>query len=240
MDPVIIFRHVDCEGPGYLAEVLRARAIPFELVRVDAGEPVPEAPAAAGLVFMGGPMSVNDDLPWVHQELALIRRAVGAGVPVLGHCLGGQLIARALGAEVGPNPVKEIGWHPIATVEAAAGAPWIAGVAAELEGFHWHGETFALPDGASHLFASDHCAHQGFALGSGVLALQFHVEMTAELVREWVQRYAEELAASVHSPAVQTPEAILEDLDRRVAALHGVADVLYDRWLAAVVERDES
>ena len=235
MDPVVIFRHVDCEGPGYLAEVLAHRRIPFEMVRVDAGEAVPARPRAAGLVFMGGPMSVNDDLPWIEPELALIRRAVEAGTPVLGHCLGGQLIARALGAEVGPNPVKEIGWLPVATVEGAADAPWIAGVAPELSAFHWHGETFSLPAGATHLFASDHCPNQGFAVGSGVLALQFHVEMTVELVREWVARYGEELAGAAGSPAVQPPERILEDLDRRVGTLHEVADVLYDRWLAAVV-----
>ncbi|MDZ7750580.1 MAG: type 1 glutamine amidotransferase [Gammaproteobacteria bacterium] len=234
MDPIIIFRHIDCEGPGYLGRVLEDRGLPSHMVRVDAGEPVPRQPRASGLVFMGGPMSVNDDLPWVRDELALIEAAAAAGVPLLGHCLGGQLIARALGAEVTANAVKEIGWHEVYAAASAGDNPWLEGLPERFPAFHWHGETFGLPANAQHLFASHRCPHQGFALGNTVLALQFHVEMTAELVREWIERYRQELTTAAGSPAVQTPEAMAADLDARIDALHGVADALYGRWLEAV------
>ena len=109
MKPVAIFRHSPTEGPGYFATYLDSRDLPWRLVALDRGEPVPADPQDfSGLVFMGGPMSVNDDLPWIEPVLALIRGATAGGVPVLGHCLGGQLMSKALGGSVGRNRVKEI------------------------------------------------------------------------------------------------------------------------------------
>ena len=120
MKPLYIFRHIDCEGPAYLAEVLARRAIPWQLIAIDAGDSVPPSiDGCSGLVFMGGPMSVNDDLPWIEHELDLIRLAQDAGMPVLGHCLGGQLICKALGGAITANPVREIGWHPVRRSETA-------------------------------------------------------------------------------------------------------------------------
>jgi len=232
MKPVRIFRHIDCEGPGYLAERLQYRDVPFELVRIDAAEPVPEGlDAVSGLVFMGGPMSVNDDLPWIGQELALIRRAAAAGMPVLGHCLGGQLLAKALGGEVGPNPVKEIGWHAVRRAERAGSSRFAAAIPDSFEPFHWHGETFSLPQDAVLLLENDACAHQAFAVDR-MLGFQCHVEMTGELVREWVSRYADEL--SDPSSTVQSAAAILADLERRTAAMQRVADGIYDAWIATL------
>src|SRR5687768_3370599 len=117
MKPVAIFRHFPTEGPGYFATYLDRRAIPYRLIKIDQGEPVPSRPAAfSGLVFMGGPMSVNDDLPWINGVLKLILSGVEEDIPVLGHCLGGQLIAKALGGVVSRNPVKEIGWGEVEVV----------------------------------------------------------------------------------------------------------------------------
>jgi len=114
MKPVAIFRHAAVEGPGYLADFLDRHAIPWQLIRVDAGDSVPTTPEAfSGLAFMGGPMSVNDDLPWLAREFSLIREAHAQDIPLLGHCLGGQLISRALGAVVSRNPLKEIGWGEV-------------------------------------------------------------------------------------------------------------------------------
>jgi GMP synthase-like glutamine amidotransferase len=231
--PILIFRHVACEGPGYLGTFLEARGVAYRVVAVDAGEPVPAAPEAPALVFMGGPMSVNDPLPWVEAELALIRRAVDAGVPVLGHCLGGQLISKALGAPVGPNPVKEIGWHPVTWAPGPGAAAWRGDLPETQEAFHWHGETFALPAGADLLLSSGHCPHQAYAIGTGVLALQCHVEMLPDMVREWSALYADEVAAA-DSPAVQDGPEMARDLDARCGALNRVADALYARWLGSI------
>jgi hypothetical protein len=119
VQPIAIFRHAPAEGPGHFSEFLEGGNLPWRLIAIDAGDPLPASPEAfSGLVFMGGPMSVNDDLPWIPPVLELIRQAVATDIPVLGHCLGGQLIAKALGGEVGPNPVKEIGWGEVAVLDS--------------------------------------------------------------------------------------------------------------------------
>ena len=226
---VFIFRHAATEGPGYFADFLDRHHIAHRLIRVDAGDPVPtHLDGARGLVFMGGPMSVNDDLPWIAPVLALIRQAVSADLPVLGHCLGGQLMSKALGGTVGPNGVREIGWLPVQQVPGAAAARWLAGLAPEFDVFHWHGETFTLPAGAALLLKSRDCAHQAYALGKH-LALQCHVEMTAPMVHEWATTAPSDIAQT--SATVQGHETMTHELDRRIAGLHQIADVLYTHWV---------
>jgi GMP synthase-like glutamine amidotransferase len=233
MDPILIFRHVACEGPGYFAEFLADREVPFRLVCIDRDEPVPERPdGVSALVFMGGPMSVNDPLPWLQQELALARRAAERGLPMLGHCLGAQLLARALGGTVGANPVREIGWWPVEVAPGAAADPRLGGLDGRFEVFHWHGETFTLPPGADLLLRNDHCEHQAFARGA-VLGLQFHVEVTADMVEAWAAEYPDDVGA--RSPAVQPVAALLAGLAAKVQHLRSVADNLYGPWLQAVV-----
>lgn len=228
---VLIFRHAAHEGPGYFAEFLDRRGIAHRLVRIDAGEPVPHSlDGVSGLVFMGGPMSANDRLPWIAPVLALIRRAVDADVPVLGHCLGGQLMARALGGRVTRNRIKEIGWLPVQAVNSPAARPWLNGLAPQFEVFHWHGETFSeLPDGAHWILKSRDCRHQAFTLGFKHLAFQCHVEMTPELVRSWARTGSAEIAAT--SPTVQSERQMRVNLVARTQRLNRVADVFYSRWI---------
>jgi len=228
MKPVAIFRHTATEGPGYFAIYLDAHRIPWQLVKIDAGEPVPsDAGDYAGLVFMGGPMSVNDALPWIPRALALINSAVGADIPVLGHCLGGQLIAKALGGNVGRNPVKEIGWGSVTIEENTEARRWF-GDTREFLSFHWHGETFTIPSGATRLAASPYCANQAFALGPH-FGMQCHVEMTPALIRTWCRGWKEERAPA--GPSVQTPQEMQRGLESRVRDLNAVADRVYDRWI---------
>ncbi|MBT9613816.1 MAG: type 1 glutamine amidotransferase, partial [Burkholderiales bacterium] len=161
MKPVAIFRHSQTEGPGYFATFLTQHNIPLELIKIDAGDPVPtDVSAYSGLVFMGGPMSVNDDLPWIVPVLNLIREAVRQDIPVLGHCLGGQLISKALGGAVTKNPAKEIGWGEVSIVDQAAARAWFGDAPDKFLSFHWHGETFSLPPGATRILESPHCANQ--------------------------------------------------------------------------------
>ncbi len=230
MKPVAIFRHATTEGPGYLADFLDACGIPWQLVCIDAGDALPEGPEAfSGLVFMGGPMSVNDDLPWIPPVLALIRGAVAADIPVLGHCLGGQLMAKALGGTVTRNPIKEIGWGEVEVARTDAAQQWF-GTLSNFTAFHWHGETFSIPPGAELLLASRYCRHQAFALGKH-LGFQCHIEMTAGMVREWCRIGAEEMAEAAASPGVQPPVEIERDLVPKVAALNEVAGRVYAVWL---------
>jgi GMP synthase-like glutamine amidotransferase len=178
---------------------------------------------------MGGPMSVNDDLPWIARTLALIRQAVSGRLPVLGHCLGGQLVAKALGGAVAANPVKEIGWGEVLVADHPTAHEWF-GDALRFDAFHWHGERFSIPPGAVHLLSSPYCENQAFALGDS-LGMQCHVEVTADMVRAWCEAGGAELAAAASSPAVQAAIAIERDLEDRIGRLNRVADRIYTRWV---------
>lgn len=229
MKPIAIFRHSPGEGPGYFATFLERHSLPWTLVKIDAGEAVPAHPDDfSGLVFMGGPMSVNDPLPWVDQTCALIRAAVAAHIPVLGHCLGGQLMSKALGGQVSRNPLKEIGWGDVQVQSTATAQRWF-GDCTNFLSFHWHGETFSLPSGAELLMSSQHCTHQAFALGPH-LGMQCHVEMTEAMIRLWNRQWADE-AKGAPGPGVQTPEAMYENLQARLTQLHAIADRLYSEWI---------
>lgn len=230
MKPVAIFRHARIEGPGYLGTFLTDQGVPWQLIRIDAGDALPQnMQAYSGMVLMGGPMSVNDALPWISPLLGLIRDADQRDIPLLGHCLGGQLISKALGAEVSRNPVKEIGWGEVRVIQAAESADWF-GSATGFEVFHWHGETFALPVGAKLLLVSSHCRHQAYALGKH-LALQCHVEMTADMVRGWCAAGMQELASETGNAAVQRADEMQRDLPQRINKLNALADRIYGRWI---------
>ena len=229
MKPVAIFRTARSEGPGYFATYLERRSVPWKVVALDEGESVPRDPRRfSGLVFMGGPMSVNDDLPWIAPALELIREAVRKDVPVLGHCLGGQLMSKAFGGAVTRNAVKEIGWGEVRVADNAVARGWLGDLPSFMS-FHWHGETFSIPPGASRVLENEHCANQAFALGVH-LGLQCHVEMTQDLIEAWVRGGQDEIRQSAKSPGVQKPREMEKDMARRLEALHGVADRLYDKW----------
>lgn len=230
MKPVAIFRHARIEGPGYLGTFLTDQGVPWQLIRIDAGDALPQnMQAYSGMVLMGGPMSVNDALPWISPLLGLIRDADQRDIPLLGHCLGGQLISKAFGAEVSRNPVKEIGWGEVQVIQGAESADWF-GSATGFEVFHWHGETFALPVGAKLLLVSSHCRHQAYALGKH-LVLQCHVEMTADMVRDWCAAGMQELASETGNAAVQRADEMQRDLPQRINKLNALADRIYGRWI---------
>ncbi len=234
MKPVAIFRHSPTEGPGYFATYLHVRGLPWQLVKLDEGEAVPAGVGTfSGLVFMGGPMSVNDDLPWIAPVLELIRKAVSADVPVLGHCLGGQLMSKALGGSVGRNPVKEIGWGEIEVADNPEAKAWFGPDLRRFESFHWHGETFTIPPGAVRIMGNRNCENQGFVVGAN-LGMQCHVEMTEQLIDSWCESGAEEIARSKASPAVQSAEQIKSDMREKIDAMRRVTDRLYDKWVTGL------
>ncbi len=232
MLPVAIFRHAPIEGPGYFAIFLENNRIPWQLIAVDAGAPIPaHAADFSGLCFMGGPMSVNDPLPWIEQSCALIRDADRLGKPVIGHCLGGQLMSKALGGEITRNPIKEIGWGPVFAERHALAQTWLgeqAGQSVPL--FHWHGETFSLPPGASRLLGNTACANQAFVRGPH-LGMQCHVEMTPEMIASWCEHWPEEVAGVEVREAIQTPETMLREAPDRLPAMRRFADALYGHWI---------
>ena len=228
--PVIIFRFLAREGAGYLGDFLSAQNIPWQLHEIDEGKPAPASILGySGMVLMGGPMSVNDDLPWIAPILALIREAIDNDIPVLGHCLGGQLISKALGATVIKNPIKEIGWGMVKVTQNEAAKNWFGSIQT-FNAFHWHGETFSLPEGAIHLLASPYCQHQAWSIGKHI-ALQTHIEMTAEMVQKWCEEGAQELIESAASPAVQQADTMQQELPLHIFFLQKVAKKVYTQWI---------
>jgi GMP synthase-like glutamine amidotransferase len=236
MKPIAVFRHSSTEGAGHFALFLTQHAIPWKMIHIDLGDAVPtDASEFNGLVFMGGSMSVNDDLPWIPQALALIRDAIVRDIPVIGHCLGGQLMSKALGGVVTKNSVKELGWGKVDVVDNAVAKQWFGDIE-QFDSFHWHGETFSLPQGAVHLLASSHCANQAWALGKH-LAMQCHVEMTEHMIEDWCRVGADEIVANLNSPAVQSAETMQEQMHDKLPQLHKVAERLYLHWLHGIAPR---
>ena len=183
MKPIAIFRHTRTEDPGYFATFLDRHSIPWQLICVDSGDPVPRSPEPfSGLCLMGGAISVNDPLPWIDESCQLIREAVARNIPIIGHCLGGQLMSKALGGQVTKNPVKEIGWGSAkADLQRNEARRWL-GDALDDSGnasvFQWHGETFSIPDGATRILGNDYCANQMFALGPHLVITSYSIHYT--------------------------------------------------------------
>lgn len=234
MRPIAIFQFSPHVEPGEFTGFLAARQRSFTLFRIDRGESVPQAVSDfSGICLMGGIMSVNDPLPWIPQVLELLRRAVAAEIPVIGHCLGGQLLSRALGGVVARNPVAEIGWGRISVRKAAVDLGWLDSTDG-FPAFHWHRETFSLPQQAVPLMSSAHCENQAFAIGPH-LGMQCHVEMTEKLIRTWNREWeADTRAADAARPSVQPSARQLAELDANLPRMRAVAHRLYGRWLENV------
>ena len=213
---VQVLQHVPFEGPGSMSGWLAARRADVGITRLFAGDPLPSAGEIDGLIAMGGPMSVNDEdkFGWLRPEKQLVRDAVACGIPVLGVCLGAQLMASALGARVYPGLVKEIGWFPIRGIPNAAPAFEFP---AEHLAFHWHGETFDLPPCAVRLASSAGCDNQAFQVGRRALALQFHLETTPAAAEALVENCRDEL---VQGPYVQTESELLSAPAEHYAAVN--------------------
>ena len=216
-------QHVPFEGLGSIESWLRSAR--YEITRTPFFEStdLPPARKVDFVIVMGGPMSVNDDTrhPWLVDEKRFIRDCIQTGKPVLGVCLGAQLIASAMDAEVYPNPAKEIGWFP---VEAAASDNEF-GLPSSMTVLHWHGETFDLPDGARLLARSEACENQAFQFGGRVLGLQFHLETTPDAVRQLVEHCRGELMPSKY---VQSEEEILAAPTERYQTINNLmAQILF-------------
>ena len=230
--PVAVFRYSDTEGPGHFATFLDANRIAWKLVKLDRGDAVPASSEAfAGLAFMGGPMSANDELPWTQPVLALMRDAKARGVPMIGHCLGGQMMSRALGGKVSVNPMKEIGWNHVRVEDTPLARRWFGDDLAEFTTFQWHGDTFTIPPGGERILTGDYCANQAYVVDDRHLGLQCHVEMTPEMIASWIASGRGEIEANRASPAVQAVDRITGEMPKRLPALSSTADRLYRRWV---------
>lgn len=230
MKTVIAIRHVHFEDLGTLEPVLQARG--YAIRYVDAAQDessVPDALAADLLVLLGGPIGAFDDevYPFIVDELALVRQRLALGRPMLGICLGAQLIARALGAKVEPMSVKEIGFSALSLTEAGRASPLAA--LGDVPVLHWHGDRFDIPAGAVRLAGTELCDNQAFAVGRHVLALQCHLEADPRRIESWLVGHACELAQ-----ARVDPRTLRAGADTMRARLPQAARAVFSSWLDGI------
>ncbi len=224
-------QHVPFEGLGAIGDWANSRGVGTSVTRLYEGETPPAVDDLDLLVILGGPMSVHDEqqYSWLATEKDFLREALQAGKPALGICLGAQLLAEVLGGRVHRCPNREIGWHIIERTPEAPPSPILSWLATELEVFHWHGETFTIPPGASRFAESDACLNQGFLYRNNVVGLQFHLETTAAGAKALAEHCAEDL---VPGPFVQIPTGWLGSCDRFTKANACMCRLL-DAWIRA-------
>lgn len=229
MKPVRIFRHVACEGPGYLGSFLKKNNVPYEVVCIDEDITVPQSlDDISGLVFMGGSMNVTDPLQWISEEKRLISNAIEKNIPVMGICLGAQLMSAALGGEITHDSKMEIGWHEVEADIDNKNNKWLKELPEKFIPFHWHADTFSIPKDATVLLHSKCRINQAFSINNSI-AIQFHLEMTIEMVKKWVGLFKSDLEQG--APCVQKDKEILSHLEDKISDLNQYADVIFGRWI---------
>jgi GMP synthase-like glutamine amidotransferase len=232
---VLVLQHIACEPPGVYEDVLNERGATIQRVELDEGEPLPDWRAFDAIIAMGGPMGALDEVdhPWLADEKRLIGDAVRSGLPFWGVCLGVQLLAASLGARVYPGSAPEVGLLPVTLTDEALADPVFAGMPRELLSLQWHGDTFDLPDGSALLAGSPAYPNQAFRFGNAAYGVQFHLEVSPALAREWadVPAYAESLERVLGPGAL---DRLLAELEARSDGVLSDGRRLFERWLGAV------
>jgi GMP synthase-like glutamine amidotransferase len=229
---LLVLQHIACEHPGVFSEVIRERGAEAVAVELDAGEQLPDWREFDGVIAMGGPMGAGDesDHPWLGAEKRLVRESVEAGRPFLGVCLGVQLLAAALGARVYAAERAEVGLLEVELTEDGRQDPLFAGLDERLVSLQWHGDTFELPADAVHLARSEQVPNQAFRARDRAYGVQFHLEVTGAMAREWatVPAYRDSLAATLGR---ERGAAFIADVERRANELQPAARRLFSNWL---------
>jgi len=229
MKPVRLFRHTNCSVPGYLCSFLESHDVPFEIACIGEGVHVPDSlDDVSGLVFMGGPGDVNSPVDWMREEEATIQKAAKHGTPVMGVCLGAQMISKALGGQSSSDYKLEVGWHDVEMVSGTEDHSWFEGLPSSFEVFQWHAHEFSLPPGATPLLTSRCTPCQAFSWGN-ILAMQFHLELDAQTVRRLTQQYSSDI--NTPTDCVQSAGEMCSQLETRITQLHSIADSIYSNWV---------
>lgn len=226
----LVIKHVRREGPGTLGEFLKGRGVDLDIREMEDGDALPAGLDRYGLlIVMGGPMNVDEEdaFPFLAGEIELIQEASERDVPMMGICLGSQLLCKAAGGRVTANPEKEIGWYEIELTPEGRNDPLFEGLPRAFPVFQWHGDTFSIPEGGVNLAASSACARQALRVGRRAYGLQFHVEVDGVMIRDWIDAGGDELAPLA---SAITADAILRDVPARIPALRAVAAVIYENF----------
>jgi GMP synthase-like glutamine amidotransferase len=202
---ILIVKHVEIEGPGLIEYCLDQKRISYKVLCLDSGVPLPKPDNLTHIVLLGGPMNVyeEDRYPFLKHEDLFIKEAIQRGKSILGICLGAQLMAKALGAKVFKAPVKEVGWYDVSLTRIGSRDPLFSDLPKTFPVFQWHEDTFEIPKAGKLIATSSPISHQAFRYGENAYGLQFHLEVTEEMITEWVETYAEENGGDQDSPFSQ-------------------------------------
>ncbi len=214
---ILIIKHIDIEGPGLIEEFLKNEKIKYKILCLEEEAEFPPVDKFTHFIILGGPMSVyeEDKYPFLRKEDIFIKESIKKEKSILGICLGAQLIAKALGAKVFKAPVKEIGWYKVSLTVDGLKDPIFSGFPAEFNVFQWHGDTFEIPDGAKWIAASSSVTNQAFRYGRNIYGLQFHLEVTEQMVDEWIKTYEEEFNETENPPF--TKDQIIIDTKNNIS-----------------------
>ncbi len=229
--PIAICQHESSQGPAFLATFLQQQGVAYRIFAPGERRPSSLRDFSA-LVVLGSNHSVHDKHAWVRQETELVQDALARHQPVLGHCFGGQLLAKVLGAAVHQNPCPHIGFDLTYRSAAPAAQYWF-GTNRQFQPFYWHQQYFALPAGATRLLYNRFCQNSGFVFGPH-LALQCHLEVTSQSVQAWCNEDAQNLQRAQTLPGVQSRQTLLSLLSQRLPPLHQLASQVYRRWLMQI------
>ena len=235
MNPILIFEHIESSGPGLFEDFLRVHSIPYTILRPNFGDRIPDhsdISSYSGLCFCGGTESLTNPADWMLEEIKLIQAANENSMPVIGHCLGGQLISKALGGEVTRHYLEEFGWSRLHIDNNQISKQWLSGAPAELFAMQWHCDTFTLPAGATRILIGDHCMNQAFVYNN-MLAMQFHVEADIDTIKHWAIDLIEK--HPITSDSVQTGKQILQNLENNFTTSKQLAIQFYTRWLENII-----
>jgi GMP synthase-like glutamine amidotransferase len=233
--PVAVFQFYKNDGACFFGDHLRSRGVPIQVFELFRGQEAPASlEAFSGLSLLGGPMSVNDDWDALRQTERLVNEALRGDIPTFGHCLGGQLISRALGGRVRAAEFAEIGWSSILAQDHPLARYWFGQDAFPM--FQWHNETFSIPAQAELIATGEYCRQQAFAIGELHVGVQFHCEIDRDKIECWlVEQGSEEIERFGSSPAVSSREAIRLQTDAFLEHGQRVSAHLYDRWIERLV-----
>ncbi len=199
---VLVIKHVDIEGPGLIEDCLREERIPYQILTLKSGLHLPKLDPLTHIVILGGPMNVfeEDQYPFLREEDLFIKEALQRGKSILGICLGAQLIAKALGAKVFKAPAKEIGWYDVSLTRIGSIDPFFFRLPKTFSVFQWHEDTFEIPHHAILIATSSLVPYQAFRYGENAYGLQFHLEVTREMISEWMETYEQEFEGQQPPP----------------------------------------
>lgn len=231
MPEYLVLQHIECEDLGTIEPALSDRGIGYKYIRLFDGEPVPHnIEKYSGIIILGGPMNVYEEekFPYLKDEDLLIKKAINMSYPMLGICLGGQLIAKATGAQVKKGATKEIGWYKLNLSTGGKEDKVFGSMPEELIVFQWHGDTFDIPEGAVHLAGSELFPNQAYRVGDNVYGLQFHLEVTEKIINSWIAEYQDELATLNYIDY----ERIINDTPEYVEDLSRYAESFYEKFFS--------